>query len=67
MENGFIVGKWEDPDVYAAVPCGKGLMVIHKNEQLKFCRTESSARNFIQNHKKANKKIGSGKGTLFPN
>jgi hypothetical protein len=27
-------------------------MVIHNGEQLKVCRTESSARNFIQQHKK---------------
>jgi hypothetical protein len=45
---GFIVGKGE----YAAIPCGKQLMVIHNGEQLKVCRTESSARKFIEAHRK---------------
>ena len=47
---GFVVGKnWE----YAAVPYGKSqLMIIHNGQQLKVCRTESSARKFIDAHKK---------------
>lgn len=46
---GFVVGKnWE----YAAVPYGNQLMIIHNGQQLKVCRTESSARKFIDNHKK---------------
>lgn len=55
MENGFIVGKWEDPDVYAAVPLGVDstqLMIIHKGQQIKVCRNEKSARNFIDKHRK---------------
>jgi hypothetical protein len=48
MKEGFILGKGE----YAAIPFGNQLMVIHNGEQLKVCRTESSARNFIQQHKK---------------
>ena len=46
---GFVVGKnWE----YAAVRFGNQLMVIHNGQQLKVCRNEQSARNFIQKHKK---------------
>jgi len=48
MKEGFIVGKGE----YAAVPYGNQLMIIHNGQQIKVCRTESSARNFIQQHKK---------------
>lgn len=40
-------------DTYAAVPYGKSqLMIIHNGQQLKVCRTESSARKFITDHKK---------------
>ena len=40
-------------DTYAAVPFGKSqLMIIHNGQQLKVCRTESSARKFITDHKK---------------
>lgn len=41
-------------DEYAAVPFGKrGYIIIHNGQQLeKLCRTESSARNYINNHKK---------------
>jgi hypothetical protein len=49
MKEGFIVGKGN----YAAIPFGKSqLMVIHNGEQLKVCRTEASARKFIDDHKK---------------
>jgi hypothetical protein len=48
MKEGFILGKGE----YAAIPFGNQLMVIHNGLQLKVCRTEQSARNFIQQHKK---------------
>ena len=48
MKEGFIIGKGE----YAAIPYGNQLMVIHNGQQIKVCRTESSARNFIQQHKK---------------
>jgi hypothetical protein len=56
MVEGFIIGKGD----YAAVPFGKQLMILHKGEQLKVCRTESSARNFIQQHKKANRGRSTG-------
>ena len=49
MIEGFIIGKGE----YAAVPFGKSqLMIIHNGQQLKVCRTEASARKFIDDHKK---------------
>ena len=49
MKEGFIIGKGN----YAAVPFGKSqLMIIHNGEQLKVCRTEASARKFIDDHKK---------------
>jgi len=48
MMEGFIIGKGN----YAAIPFGKQLMVIHNGEQLKVCRTEASARKFIDDHKK---------------
>jgi len=50
MIEGFIIGKGE----YAAVPFGKSqLMIIHNGQQLKVCRTEASARKFIDNHRKS--------------
>ena len=49
MQTGFLVSG----GLYAAVPYGKSqLMIIHNGQQLKVCRTESSARNFIDAHKK---------------
>jgi hypothetical protein len=48
MKEGFTMYK----DEYAAIPFGNQLMIIHKGQQLKVCRTESSARNFITDHKK---------------
>ena len=56
MKEGFIVGKNME---YAAVPYGNQLMVICNGEQLKVCRTEASARKFIDDHKK-----GKGVGKL---
>ena len=52
MKDGFIVGK--DDDLYAAVPYGNsGYLIIHNGQQLeKLCRTESSARKYISDHKK---------------
>jgi hypothetical protein len=46
--EGFTMFK----DTYAAIPFGKQLMIIHNGEQLKVCRTEASARKFIDAHKK---------------
>jgi len=49
--EGFIVGKNGE---YAAVPFEKkGFIIIHNGQQLeKLCRTESSARKYIADHKK---------------
>ena len=48
MIEGFIVGD----GTYAAIPFGKQLMIIYQGQQLKVCRTEASARKFIDAHKK---------------
>jgi hypothetical protein len=50
--EGFIVGKGDD--VYAAVTYGnKGYIIIHQGQQLeKLCRTEGSARKYIDALKK---------------
>jgi hypothetical protein len=49
MTEGFLVSG----GLYAAVPFGKSqLMIIHNGQQLKLCRTEASARKFIDAHKK---------------
>jgi hypothetical protein len=48
MIEGFIIGRGE----YSAIPFGKQLMIIHNGQQLKVCRTEASARKFIDDHKK---------------
>lgn len=44
---GFIVKD------YAAVPYGNQLMVIHNGQQIKVCRNQQSARNFIQKQMKS--------------
>jgi len=47
MKDGFIVGE------YAAIPYVNGYIIIHNGQQLeKLCRTESSARKYITDHKK---------------
>ena len=46
--EGFIVGD----GTYCAVPFGKQLMIIHNGQQLKVCRTEASARKYIDALKK---------------
>ena len=50
MLQGFTMYK----DEYAAVQYGKkGFIIIHNGQQLeKLCRTESSARKYIADHKK---------------
>lgn len=50
MIEGFLVNGGE----YAAIPLSKkGYIIIHNGQQLeKVCRTESSARKYISNHKK---------------
>jgi hypothetical protein len=40
-------------DEYAAIPYGNQYLIIHNGHQLeKLCRTESSARKYITDHKK---------------
>jgi len=49
MKEGFTMFK----DTYAAIPYGKQYLIIHNGQQLeKLCRTESSARKYITDHKK---------------
>jgi hypothetical protein len=51
MKEGFTVGKHQE---YAAVPYGNQYLIIHNGQQLeKLCRTESSARKYIQDHKRS--------------
>lgn len=39
-------------DTYAAIPFGNQYLIIHNGQQLeKVCRTESSARKYITDHK----------------
>lgn len=49
MKEGFLINKGE----YAAVAYGNQFLIIHSGKQLdKLCRTESSARKYINDHKK---------------
>jgi hypothetical protein len=55
VEEGFIVGNWNDPNVYAAVPIAGSntkLAIIHQGKILKECRNRQSAINFINKHSK---------------
>ena len=50
-EHGFATN-----DGYYAIPVMNSktkLIIIHEGEQLKVCRNEESARNFIKKHKKS--------------
>jgi len=49
MNEGFLIDK----GVYAAIPFGGQLMILHDGQQLKLCRTESSAKKYIADHKKS--------------
>ena len=54
-EQGFIVGKYDDSMMYAAVPVAgtdKQLAIIHQGNVIKYCRNRQSALNFIQKHSK---------------
>ena len=67
--DGFLVGKnWDDPKLYAAVPLAGSttkLVIIHEGKQLKVCRNEQAARNFIAKHKRSNRGwTGKTSGTL---
>ena len=58
-EEGFIVGKYDDPMMYAAVPISNSttkLAVVHQANVLKVCRNRQSAITFIDKHKKRRKK-----------
>jgi len=55
VEQGFIVGKYDDPLMYAAVPIAGSdtkLAVVHQAKVLKVCRNRQSAINFIEKHRK---------------
>ncbi len=57
-EEGFIVGKYDDPKMYAAVPIAGSttkLAVVHQANVLKVCRNRQSAINFIDKHKRSRK------------
>ena len=45
LPQGFIQGE------YGCIPYGNQFIVIYNGEQLKVCRTEQSARNYIKKHK----------------
>jgi hypothetical protein len=48
--KGFLI----DNGVYAAVPFVNGYIILHNGQQLeKLCRTESSARKYINEHRKS--------------
>ena len=54
-EQGFIVGKYDDPMMYAAIPVAgtdKQLAIIHQGNIIKYCRNRQSALNFIQEQSK---------------
>tara|TARA_A100001201_G_scaffold80643_1_gene72059 strand:- start:312 stop:554 length:243 start_codon:yes stop_codon:yes gene_type:complete len=54
-EQGFIVGKYDDPMMYAAVPIAGSstkLAIVHQANVLKVCRNRQSAINFIERHRK---------------
>ena len=55
VEQGFIVGKYDDPMMYAAVPIAGSntkLAVVHQANVLKVCRNRQSAINFIERHRR---------------
>jgi len=55
VEEGFMVGKYEDPLCYAAVPVigsTTQLAIIHQGSVIKYCRNRESAINFIEKHRK---------------
>lgn len=59
QETGFMVGKYEEPNCYAAVPVAGSktrLAVIFQGKAIKECRNRQSAINFIDRHMKSNKK-----------
>ncbi len=55
-KNSFIVGDWDDPLMYAVLPIGNKMCIIHEGKQLKICNNGDSARNFIKKHQKRRKR-----------
>lgn len=54
VANSFIVG--EGKSLYAVLPIGNKMCIVHEGKQLKICRDSTSARNFINKHRKRRKK-----------
>ena len=54
VANSFIVGEGEL--LYAVLPIGNKMCIVHQGKQLKICRDSTSARNFITKHQKRRKK-----------
>ena len=58
QEMGFMVGKYEEPNCYAAIPIAGSttrLAIIFKGNMIKECRNRQSAINFIDRHMKSKK------------
>ena len=53
-KDSFIVG--EGKSLYAVLPIGNKMCIVHEGKQLKICRDSQSARNFIDKHQKRRKK-----------
>ncbi len=53
-KNSFIVGSGDS--LYAVLPIGNKMCIIHEGKQLKICNNGDSARNFIKKHQKRRKK-----------
>jgi len=59
QETGFMVGRYEEPNCYAAVPVAGSktrLAIIFQGKVIKVCRNRQSAVNFIDRHMKSKKK-----------
>ena len=59
QETGFMVGRYKEPNCYAAVPIAGSttrLAIIFKGKVIKVCRNRQSAVNFIDRHMKSDKK-----------
>ena len=59
QEAGFMVGRYEELNCYAAVPIMGSttrLAIIFKGKVIKECRNRQSAVNFIDRHMKSDKK-----------
>ena len=58
-EEGFIVGNYDDPLMYAAIPVSGSttkLAIVHQGNILKVCRNRQSALNFIDKHRNKKRK-----------